>query len=116
VPLVRRITTFIAAAVLITAACGDGDGSPARAPSSSPATTNPAGGGSGTTEAIPETTEATPAPSQATTTTAVADPPVTTAAPSGDPAPDFTLALGEGGSFTLSEEQKPVYLVFWAEW
>jgi hypothetical protein len=31
-------------------------------------------------------------------------------------APDFTLALGDGGSFTLSEGEKPVYLVFWAEW
>lgn len=36
--------------------------------------------------------------------------------PEGPDAPDFTLALGEGGSFTLSEEQKPVYMVFWAEW
>lgn len=36
---------------------------------------------------------------------------------SGRPAaPDFTLALGDGGSFTLSEGAKPVYLVFWAEW
>lgn len=33
-----------------------------------------------------------------------------------EPAPDFTLALGDGGSFTLSESDKPVYLVFWAEW
>lgn len=36
--------------------------------------------------------------------------------PEGDAAPDFTLALGEGGEFTLSDEQKPVYMVFWAEW
>ena len=34
----------------------------------------------------------------------------------GDPAPDFTLALGDGGSYTLSEGAKPVYMVFWAEW
>jgi thiol-disulfide isomerase/thioredoxin len=33
-----------------------------------------------------------------------------------EPAPDFTLALGDGGTFTLSESDKPVYLVFWAEW
>lgn len=32
------------------------------------------------------------------------------------PAPDFTLELGGGGSYTLSEGEKPVYLVFWAEW
>jgi hypothetical protein len=36
--------------------------------------------------------------------------------PEGPDAPDFTLALGQGGEFTLSEEQKPVYMVFWAEW
>ena len=34
----------------------------------------------------------------------------------GDAAPDFELALGQGGSFRLSDAQKPVYLVFWAEW
>lgn len=45
---------------------------------------------------------------EATTTTRVE--------PAGDPAADFTLALGEGGSFTLSEEPRPVLLVFWAEW
>jgi hypothetical protein len=31
-------------------------------------------------------------------------------------APDFTLALHGGGSYTLSEENRPVYLLFWAEW
>lgn len=40
------------------------------------------------------------------------------AKPEGPIAPDFTLALGEDGSetFVLSEEAKPVYMVFWAEW
>ena len=49
--------------------------------------------------------------------------PDTTAPPAGGgtiegpAAPDFTLALGTGSdSFTLSEEAKPVYMVFWAEW
>ena len=31
-------------------------------------------------------------------------------------APAFTLQLGDGGTYTLSEAAKPVYLVFWAEW
>ena len=31
-------------------------------------------------------------------------------------APDFTLELGEGGTYTLSQGERPVYLVFWAEW
>lgn len=39
--------------------------------------------------------------------------PSTTAAPQ---APDFTLTLSDGSSFVLSEESRPVYLIFWAEW
>jgi hypothetical protein len=31
-------------------------------------------------------------------------------------APGFTLELGEGGTYTLGEDGKPVFLVFWAEW
>ena len=31
-------------------------------------------------------------------------------------APDFSLGLGDGGTFVFSEEARPVYLVFWAEW
>ena len=34
----------------------------------------------------------------------------------GPPAPDFMVTLGDGSSFSLSGEQKPVYVVFWAEW
>ena len=34
----------------------------------------------------------------------------------GPPAPDFELALSDGSNFSLSAEQKPVYVVFWAEW
>lgn len=33
-----------------------------------------------------------------------------------DVAPDFSLPLGDGGTFVLSEEARPVFLVFWAEW
>ena len=36
--------------------------------------------------------------------------------PEGRDAPDFALALGQGGEFSLSSEAKPVYMVFWAEW
>ena len=50
-----------------------------------------------------------------TPTTSESDSPSTT--DSGRPvAPDFTLVLGEGGEYTLSEGSKPVYMVFWAEW
>ena len=37
-------------------------------------------------------------------------------APEGPPAPDFTLELGGGGTFVLSEQTTPVLIVFWAEW
>ena len=36
--------------------------------------------------------------------------------PEGPEAPNFTLALASGDSFTLSDETKPVYMIFWAEW
>lgn len=36
--------------------------------------------------------------------------------PDGPLAPDFTLALQPTGEFVLSQEVKPVYMVFWAEW
>lgn len=74
-----------------------------------------------TTTDVDSTTQTTTA-GDATTTTA-GDGTTTTAAPeattttSGRPAaPDFTLELGDGGTYTLSEGSKPVYLVFWAEW
>ena len=41
-----------------------------------------------------------------------------TTPPDGEPARDFTLALGADQSeqFVLSQEVKPVFMVFWAEW
>lgn len=56
----------------------------------------------------PETSgsPSTGAPSDETTTTS-SDLPV---------APEFTLELGTGGEYRLSDSENPVYLVFWAEW
>ena len=34
----------------------------------------------------------------------------------GPVAADFSIDLDSSGPFTLSEEARPVYLVFWAEW
>ena len=48
------------------------------------------------------------------TSTLAPDPSVSK--PDGPVAPDFTLALASGESFTLSDAAKPVYMVFWAEW
>jgi len=95
----------------MTAACGGTDGS-------SP----DAGGAAADTGAMATTTTTAVAPS----VTAPEQSPSTTGATpsssvaSGDqqlePAPDFTLELGRGGTFTLAEEQRPVFIVFWAEW
>ncbi len=60
----------------------------------------------------PAATESPAAP--ATTGPLPTAPPVPV--PDGPPAPDFTLAMGDGTSFTLSEEARPVFMVFWAEW
>lgn len=63
-----------------------------------------------TTESTPDPTE----PSDGATTTSQSE---TTDTTSDRPlAPDFTLALGDGGTYTLSEGASPVYLIFWAEW
>jgi hypothetical protein len=65
------------------------------------------------TTAGPTTTNALPASTSNPSTVTTESPPTTTAR---DGAPDFTLQLGDGSDFVLSAEQKPVFLVFWAEW
>jgi hypothetical protein len=63
-----------------------------------------------TTAATPDTTTTLNA---GDTTTSEGD---TTTTSDRDLAPDFTLELGDGGTYTLSDGARPVYLVFWAEW
>jgi len=103
-PHVRRLLSLIAALSLVAGACSDGDGDSAPTTGDvvpttevgAPGTTGPtADDGGTTTSTAPEGT------------TTLSDRPL---------APDFTLELGDGGSYTLSEGAKPVYLVFWAEW
>jgi hypothetical protein len=85
-----------------------------------------------TTSAVPAPTPSTsnsePTPSESaarssvlagtTTTSEATETTMPGPPPEGPPAPDFTLALGEDGSdtFTLSQESKPVFMIFWAEW
>ncbi|MEA2000674.1 MAG: hypothetical protein U9N84_02110 [Actinomycetota bacterium] len=93
---------------LIAASCG-GPGEPAAASTAAPVN-------------VDSSSEAAATPSTVSTATTDTDPaatPITTAAsPSfdGPPAPDFELVLADGSVFRLSDEQKPVYVVFWAEW
>lgn len=116
----------LAALALMLAGCGaDGDPSATTslgtvptsvrtAPSTSAPATAPTTGIDGTVTTEPGgANSTTPAPP----TTAPPTPSTTTRPrPEGEEAPDFTLALGQGGEFTLSAERKPVYMVFWAEW
>lgn len=58
----------------------------------------------------------TPGDTQSQSTTPPVSEGPTTTASDRQVAPDFTLELYDGGSYTLSESGNPVYLVFWAEW
>ncbi|MGF1617417.1 MAG: hypothetical protein ACFCU2_06360 [Acidimicrobiia bacterium] len=64
-------------------------------------------------ETTVDTPNATSPPGAGETTTSLGESSTTS---DRDLAPDFTLELGDGGSYTLSDGARPVYLVFWAEW
>lgn len=116
----RRGLLLFAVVALVAAACGgstqtsiDLGGPTTEEPATQPATTQPA-----TTEAPTSGTSSTEAPSTQTPNT---EAPATTQAPrqrpDGPDASDFELALGgPGGTFSLSAEDRPVFMVFWAEW
>jgi len=100
-----RLRPLVVSLLLIAAACGGTsavESNAASAPQGQPTTESP-----GATE--PSTATVAP-PSNGNT--------VTTDGPRNDgtPAPDFTTILADGSSFSLAEHDKPVYLVFWAEW
>lgn len=104
----RTAVVPVLALALIVGACGDATTSPTGSAEVAVTTTIPAAeGGAGTTTAPAATTA--PAP-------ATAAPMTTAPVPGGPVAPDFTLALGTGGQFSLRAETRPVFLVFWAEW
>jgi hypothetical protein len=101
---VRRLLAVLSVSALALAACD-------------------ATGGGGTTTAAVDPTATTLSPvagDEAATTSssevAATDGATASTASGGPLAPDFTLTLGDGGTYTLSEGAKPVYLVFWAEW
>lgn len=92
----------------------------AAAACSAPTGSDPTTAHSSTSSAVPQSPEgstpSTDAPptggsDSSTSSTDAPKPP-----PDGPVAPNFTMALESGGSFTLSDAAKPVYMVFWAEW
>lgn len=110
--VVRRVLALAIVAALFVAACSSsGDESTAAGDGADPSTTTRADDDTQTSSAEDTTTTA---PTEGTTDTTAEG---TTDTTSGRPAaPDFTLELGDGGTYTLAEGSKPVYLVFWAEW
>lgn len=80
--------------------------------------------GSGTEPTVSDTADSATSSTTESSPSSQPDPEGTTTTESGETtttsdrerAPDFTLALGEGGTYTLSEGTKPVFMVFWAEW
>jgi hypothetical protein len=71
---------------------------------------------SATTETAPDepsadSSAAPTTPSETATTSSGVEPQA-----EGPPARDFTLALEPTGEFVLSQEVKPVFMIFWAEW
>lgn len=99
------VTAFVGLALAIVAACGDGADRPVTPPPEVTSTVASPG------ESVPPRT--TPTTSGPTGTVPGSGSTTTVA---GEAAPDFALDLGNGGTFVLSEEARPVFMVFWAEW
>ena len=113
----RRWTTPIIALAVTVAACGD-DGGTAPSTAGEPSATTSTTSAPASTVA-PAPTEGTTAPGSAapsstsSTTSTVGRPPLPTGAAA---APDFDLVLADGSTFSLRDADRPIYLVFWAEW
>lgn len=109
----RRPLLLIAALAVVAASCSSGtDTATPPVEASSTAAPVPSEPDVSTTASAVQDT----APSEAETAPESEAPPGTAPPFDGPPAPDFTMTLNDGSEFTLSAEQKPVYLVFWAEW
>ncbi len=106
----RRLLVVLA---LVATACGGVDVSQSVSPSEPVVD-----GSTDSTSAAEEGTDSTSAADEGTDSTSSADEATDEAGDSTDnnPAPEFVLALGEGGEFSPSSEDKPIYMVFWAEW
>ena len=105
----RKQVVAVLLALIVAACGGDGD-----AAVDSPApTTHPDTAETAPTTGAP-TSEAAEDPSDDGTSQEQPQP----SGPSfdGPAAPDFELLLADGSTFRLSDEAKPVYMVFWAEW
>jgi hypothetical protein len=109
----QRLASLLIGFTLVVAACGGGATDTAT-PAESSSTIGT--GDSASDTAVPSTEPQTPAVTGQTDETAQ----TATERPAPDPtreiAPDFDLLLSDGSTFVLSEETRPVFMVFWAEW
>lgn len=105
-----RIRLLAISLMLLAAACGGTDAAPTTigGPSATTGTTGAETGTAGTeTTSAPDSTED-PDSTAATTTEALqAEGPV---------APGFVTVLSDGSQFDMGAHDRPIYLVFWAEW
>ena len=112
-----RLVALVGAA-LLTAACGTAAGTtPVDAPATSSATeaSNPPATQAQVEQSTTDSTQATAAPTSsiAAAEQSEAEPPVQAVGPA---IPGMTLALDDGSSIDLASAERPVMLVFWAEW
>ena len=108
----RKLILVSMVMVLIAVACGSDTATTTTAPAVTTTSTTsvaPAATGAASGNATPSTS----GPEAGSTSTTTTTMPVQI---EGDPAPGFSLVLSDGTEFTLAGEERPVYLVFWAEW
>ena len=91
--------------MLLAAACGGTDAVPATTAVSAPSATSGTIGSESTS--APDSTE-NPASTITTTSEALRT--------EGPVAPSFVTTLSDGSQFDMAAHDRPVYLVFWAEW
>ena len=107
----RKLLLALALVLLVSACGGSGDATaPSTTGSSAEPVTTVADSDGG--DAMVEATESTAATVAESSTTDAAE----TATVAGPPAPEFVLTLDGGTTFALAGAEKPVYMVFWAEW
>jgi hypothetical protein len=109
----QRIAALLVGFTLVVAACGGGATDTAT-PAESSSTAE--GGDSASTTPVPSTESETPGVTEQTDETAQPAGERPAPDPNREIAPDFDLLLSDGSTFVLSEETRPVFMVFWAEW
>jgi len=102
-----RIRLLSVSLLLLAAACGGTDATGSSAPAATVAPSAPQNTDAPDSTSAPDSTENPSATAAPTTEARRAE---------GPAAPSFVTTLADGSQFNMGEHDKPVYLVFWAEW